>query len=356
MQFLMTRSLLCSVLFALLIFASCNSGKNDPQAATGRSRQAGPISVDGFVVKKSSVSETILVPGSLLPFEETAIRPEVGGRIVELNIKEGTIVQKGTLLVKLFDADLQAQLKKLKVQLKIAEKTEERNRELLKISGISQQEYDLSSLNVDNLKADIETTEIAISKTEIRAPYTGKVGLRNLSLGAFAAPADVLTTIRQVDKLKLEFAVPEKYAREIGPGYVVKFRVDGGQKDHNAVVLATESSVDQNTRTLKLRAVVNGDNTELVPGIFAKVNLQLGKDTSALLVPTQAVVPTARNKQVYLLRKDSVQFTVVETGIRDSAFVQVLKGLQAGDTVITTGLMAVRPNAKVKIAHVNSLQ
>jgi membrane fusion protein (multidrug efflux system) len=352
----MTRSLLCSVLSALFIFTSCNSGKNDPQASTGRSRQAGPISVDGFVVKKSSVSETILVPGSLLPFEETAIRPEVGGRIVELNIKEGTLVQKGTLLVKLFDADLQAQLKKLKVQLKIAEKTEERNRELLKINGISQQEYDLSNLNVDNLNADIEGTEIAISKTEIRAPYTGKVGLRNLSLGAFAAPTDVLTTIRQVDKLKLEFAVPEKYAREIGPGYVVKFRVDGGQKDHNAVVLATESSVDQNTRTLKLRAVVNGNNNELVPGIFAKVNLQLGKDTSALLVPSQAVVPTARNKQVYLLRKDSVLFTVVETGIRDSAYVQVLKGLQVGDTVITTGLMAVRPNAKVKITRVNTLE
>jgi membrane fusion protein (multidrug efflux system) len=352
----MTRSLLCSVLSALFIFTSCNSGKNDPQASTGRSRQAGPISVDGFVVKKSSVSETILVPGSLLPFEETAIRPEVGGRIVQLNIKEGTTVQKGTLLVKLFDADLQAQLKKLKVQLKIAEKTEERNRELLKINGISQQEYDLSNLNVDNLKADIEGTEIAISKTEIRAPYTGKVGLRNLSLGAFAAPTDVLTTIRQVDKLKLEFAVPEKYAREIGPGYVVKFRVDGGQKDHNAVVLATESSVDQNTRTLKLRAVVNGNNNELVPGIFAKVNLQLGKDTSALLVPSQAVVPTARNKQVYLLRKDSVLFTVVETGIRDSAYVQVLKGLQVGDTVITTGLMAVRPNAKVKITRVNTLE
>jgi membrane fusion protein (multidrug efflux system) len=352
----MTRSLLCSVLSALFIFTSCNSGKNDPQASTGRSRQAGPISVDGFVVRKSSVSETILVPGSLLPFEETAIRPEVGGRIVELNIKEGTTVQKGTLLVKLFDADLQAQLKKLKVQLKIAEKTEERNRELLKINGISQQEYDLSNLNVDNLKADIEGTEIAISKTEIRAPYTGKVGLRNLSLGAFAAPTDVLTTIRQVDKLKLEFAVPEKYAREIGPGYVVKFRVDGGQKDHNAVVLATESSVDQNTRTLKLRAVVNGNNNELVPGIFAKVNLQLGKDTSALLVPSQAVVPTARNKQVYLLRKDSVLFTVVETGIRDSAYVQVLKGLQVGDTVITTGLMAVRPNAKVKITRVNTLE
>jgi membrane fusion protein (multidrug efflux system) len=351
----MTRSQV--VLFSALLFlVSCNSKKEGGAAAMGaRPIQQGLLGVDVFIVRPSSVSEDVQVPGSLLPFEETQIRPEVGGRIVELNIKEGAVVNKGTLLLKLFDGDLQAQLKKLRVQLKIAEKTEERNRELLKINGISQQDYDLSNLNVENLKADIEGTDIAISKTSIRAPYTGKLGLKNVSPGAYVAPSDIITVIRQVDKLKLEFSIPEKYAKEIGPGYTVKFTVDGGTKDHQAVVMATESSVDQNTRTLKIRAVVDGNQAELVPGIFAKINLQLGKNTSALLVPTQAVIPTARNKQVILLRKDSVLFTVVETGIRDSAYVQVLKGLHAGDTVVTTGLMAIRPNAKIKITKVSSL-
>lgn len=295
------------------------------------------------------------MPGSLLPFEETAIRAEVGGRIVQLNIQEGSVVQKGTLLVKLFDKDLQAQLNKLKVQLQINEKTEERNRELLKINAISQQDYDLSTLNVENLKADIESTQIAISKTEIRAPYKGTVGLRNISLGSYISPSDIVTTIRQVDQLKLDFAIPEKYAKEISKGYVVRFKVDGGDQQHEAKVIATENSVDQNTRTLRIKALVTATHRELVPGVFAKINLQLGKDDNALLVPTQSVIPNIRNKQVVVLRKDSAQFTVVETGIRDSAYVQILNGIKVGDTVVTTGLMAIRPNSKLKITKLKTL-
>jgi membrane fusion protein, multidrug efflux system len=348
------RSLLLFFTVLCFVILSCNS-KNENQAAQmGRPKQ-GPLTVDAFVVKHTVVSEDVQVPGSLMPFEETQLRAEVGGRIVELNIKEGTSVKSGTLLVKLFDGDLQAQLRKLKVQLQIAAKTEERNKELLAINGISQQDYELSTLNVDNLRADIQSTEIAISKTVIRAPYTGTVGLRNFSLGSYVSPSDIITTIRQVDRLKLEFSIPEKYAKEIGAGYVVRFKVDGGETDHKAVVMATESSVDQSTRTLKVRAEVRSDDRELVPGIFAKVNLQLGKNDKALMVPTQAIIPTARNKQIIVLRKDSVRFTVVETGIRDSAFVQVLSGINPGDTVITSGLMAIRPNAKVKISRVNSL-
>ncbi len=345
-----------SIVFsAALVVTACNSGDEKQQAVAGRTRQQGPVIVDGFVVTPTSVSESVQVPGSLLPFEETAIRAEVGGRIVGLNITEGSIVEKGTLLVKLFDKDLQAQLQKLRVQLKIIQKTEERNRELLKINAISQQDYDLSVLNVENLRADIETTEIAISKTEIRAPYRGTIGLRNVSLGSYISPNDIVTTIRQVDRLKLDFAVPEKYAREISKGYVVRFRVDGGTKDHLASVIATENSVDQNTRTLRIKAVVNESDRELVPGLFAKINLQLGKDTNALVVPTQAVIPNIRNKQIIIKRNDSAVFSVVETGIRDSSYVQILSGVAPGDTVVTSGLMAIRPNGKIQVSRVKSL-
>ncbi len=342
-----------SFVFIVIAFVACNSKK--PQATTGRARTSGPIAVDAFVVRPSAISENIQVPGTLKPFEETEIRAEVGGRIVQLNIREGALVERGTLLVKLFDEDLKAQLRKLKVQLQIREKTAERNEELLKINGISQQEYDLSTLEVENLRADIETTEIAIAKTEIRAPYRGVVGLRNVSLGAYISPSDIITTIRQVDQLKLEFSVPEKYAKDIFPGYKVRFRVDGGKQAHTASVMATESSVDQSTRTLQVRAVVSGRNPELVPGLFAQVNLQLGMNEDALLVPTQAVIPTIRNKQVVVLRGDSAQFTVVETGIRDSAYVEILHGVNIGDTVITSGLMAIRPESKLKISNVTSL-
>jgi membrane fusion protein (multidrug efflux system) len=341
------------VAIALLFSCGSNEQKNTAAAAN---RPSGPLVVDGFVVHRQSVSDDIQVPGSLLPAEETQIRSEVSGRIVKLNIQEGSTVQKGTLLVKLFDGDLQAQRRKLEVQLQIAQKTEERQRELLKISGVSQQDYDLSALQVDNLKADIMAVQIAIDKTEIRAPYQGRVGLRNVSLGSYLSPNDILATIRQVDQLKLEFSIPEKYAKSVDKGHRVRFKVDGGEGDHHATVIATESGVDQATRTLRVRALVNATHRELVPGVFAKVDLELGKDSEALMVPTQAIIPQARNKQIIVLRRDSAAFVVVETGIRDSAFVQVTSGLKDGDTVITTGLMAIRPNSKIKIGNIKDYQ
>ena len=336
-------------LLALLVLASCGEDKNNG-APAGRARpQGGQLTVDGFLVEKRSISDRVEAPGTLLPAEETQIKTEVNGRITQLNLREGAKVNKGALLVKLFDEDLEAQLRKLRVQLEIAAKTEERQRELLAINGISQQDYDLSTLSVENLKADIQSVQIAISKTEIRAPYSGNIGLRNVSLGAYVSPNEVITTLRQVETLKLEFSVPEKYAKEIRTGTVINFRVDGGAENHKASVIATESGVDQATRTLRVRALVSEKHRELVPGVFARVTVQLGNNAEALMVPTQAVIPQARTKQVVVLKKDSVMFVDVETGARDSAFVQIVTGLEQGDTVITTGLMAIRPGAKVKV-------
>lgn len=344
------------ILAGSIFYMGCQAKKDGMASGSGQAqRNRGPMVVEGFEVKTSSVSEAVEVPGTLLPAEETLIRAEVSGRIIQLNLPEGTVVPKGSLLVKLFDQDLQAQLRKLEVQLQIAVKTVQRQRELLTINGISQQDFDLAALNVDNLKADIQSTKISISKTEIRAPYEGQIGLRNVSMGAYLSPADIITTLREVKQLKLEFSIPEKYARNINKGYTVKFSVDGGKKIHKAIVLATEGHVEQNTRTMKIRAVVSESDAELVPGIFAKVNLELGQDAMALMIPSQAIIPQARAKLVIILRKDSAQFTEVQTGIRDSAYVQILKGLKAGDTVITTGLMAIRPNGKVKISTVSRL-
>ena len=343
----MRRSILLAIVIAV---TACQSKKQ----TEGRQRLQGPMMVDGFIVETHSISDDVEVPGSLLPYEETQIRAEVSGRVVQLNIPEGTIVPKGTILVKLFDQDLRAQLRKLEVQMQIAIKNEERQSELLKISGISQSDYDLSALSVENLKADIETTKIALAKMEIRAPYEGRVGLRNVSLGAYISPADIITVLRQDKQLKLEFSVPEKYAKNIGKGYKVQFRVDGGTGYHHATVIATESSVEQTTRTLKVRAVVNEIHQELVPGIFAKVNLQLGKNDHAMLVPTQSIISQARTKQLVIGKNGVAKFSTVETGVRDSSYVEILSGVKVGDTVVTTGLMGLRPDAPLKITKVSS--
>lgn len=344
----MVNPFIRSFIAIVILLTAC-----EHKAKVVASKSVVPLLVEGFLVEAHTESENIEVPGSLLPVEETQIRPETSGRIVQLNIREGASVKKGSLLVKLFDRDLQAQLKKLRVQLDISNRTVERQRDLLSINGISQQDFDLSALAVDNLKADIEATQISISKTEIRAPYDGKLGLKNVSPGAYVSPTDILTVIRQINQLELEFSIPEKYAKYIFPGYMVRFRIDGGEKEHYSEVVATEGNVDQVTRTLKIKSIVRETSAELVPGIFARVNLQLGKSTNALMVPSQAVIPQARSKQIILLRKDSVRFITVETGIRDSVFVQIVNGLKVGDTVVTTGLMAIRPTSKIKISKIS---
>jgi membrane fusion protein (multidrug efflux system) len=328
--------------------------------AKNKQKQVGPapvrsvpsVSAEGFVVKTKSLSENIEVAGSLMPAEETEIRPEISGRLVSINFQEGSFEKQGALLAKLYDGDLQAQLKKLEVQLEINQKTVERYKELLKIQGISQQDADLSELQVSNIKADIELTKVNIAKTEIRAPFDGKIGLRNVSLGAYVAPTTVIATLRQLNQLKLEFTVPEKYSAEFIKGKSVSFGIEGSKDRFNATVIATELSIDANTRSLKVRALVKGGNPYLVPGAFAKVALHLEKNDFAMVIPTQAVIPLARGKQVIVYRGGSTEFLNISTGIRDSSFVQVLDGIKPGDTVLISGLMSIRPTSKIQLTKV----
>ena len=342
------------VVFALLmaiLAGSCKEKKlSAPPPAAGSN--AAPLQVEGMVIKPVSIKETVEVSGSIMPNESTEIRPEISGRITQLNLKEGALVQKGSLLVKLYDADLQAELKKLKVQLQIAEKTEERQRELLNIGGIAQQDYDLSLLQVSNIKADMELIRVNIGKTEIRAPYSGRLGLKNISPGAYISPGNILTTITEVDKMKIEFSVPEKYSSRIQNGEPVQFSLEGTGKAYVARVLAKESSVEETTRNLRIRALVEGNDTYLVPGTFAKVNMILGENKNALMIPSNSIIPQARNKQVAIYKSGFAKLTTVTTGIRDSINVQVLSGMLPGDTLITTGLLFIKPDSKITLTKI----
>lgn len=336
---------------SLVIFFFFSCGEKEKKIAAnspGIHRQAA-IQVDAFIVKTQALGDNVEVPGTLIANESTEIHPEISGRIVQLNISEGRYVKKGALLAKIYDGDLQATLHKLKVQLQIAEQNEQRSSQLLKIQGISQQDYDASLLNVNNIKADIEITNANIIKTEIRAPFTGKIGLRNISIGAFVTSATVVASIQQTDILKLDFSVPEKYTAQIKVGQSVTFTIEGGAKKYVAKIMATESGVTQDTRTLMIRSIVQNKDASLVPGIFAKVVLDFDPDPNAIVIPTQAVLPQARGKKVILYDGGTARFADVTTGIRDSSTIQITSGLKAGDTIITTGLLSVRSGSTLTV-------
>jgi membrane fusion protein (multidrug efflux system) len=284
--------------------------------------------------------------------ESTVIHPEVPGRIVELNIREGGYANKGALLAKLYDGDLQAQLRKLEVQLKIAEQTEQRQGELLKIQGISRQDYDLSLLQVQTLKADIDINREAVRKTEIRAPFSGKLGLKNVSPGAYVTSATALTTISQVSNLKIQFNVPERYGALLTNGHPVTFVIDGTDKTFNASVLATEVMIDELTRSLAIRATIRDKDPALIPGAFAEVKIVLGRSDEALMIPSIIVIPQGRKKQVFQYKGGKVLPVEIETGVRDSIRIEVTKGLKTCDTVITSSVLFLRSGMDVEVSRV----
>ena len=340
---------------AFLSVTSCSSKdkKTTAESRQSTAQKAPPLPVEVMIAKEQVLNEDIEVPGSLLANESTEIHPEVSGRLVLLNVREGAFVGRGTLLAKLYDGDLQAQLRKLQVQLKIAQQTENRQEQLLKIQGISQQDYDLSLLQVHNINADIEIIRSTISKTDIRAPYSGKLGLKNISPGAYITPATVITTINQVDQLKLQFDIPEKYGAMIKKGQDINFTIDGTPKNFTAVVLATEGSIQENTRSLAVRALVKSKDSDLLPGAFAKVKIVLGKNENALMIPNNSLIPQGRKKLIFLFSNNKALSTEITTGIRDSTNIQVLTGLNTGDTVITSGLLFLKPGSDVKISKIN---
>lgn len=329
----------------VIIFCSCN-----PKAPVlEKTKRPVNAKVDGYIVKFSKLQSDIDIPGSILPFETTEIHPEISGKVVQMNIVEGAFVSKGQLLARLFDGDLQAQIGKSRIQLQIAQKTQERQSQLLKIGGISQQDYDLSLLNASNVRADMQVLQANVNKTIIRAPFSGKLGFKNISIGAFVTPATVVTTINQVNQLKLEFSIPEKYQSDVTMGHMITFSMEGTQKKYNAKVIATEAGISQNNRSLKVRAIIMARDKFLKPGIFVKVNFNMGEDSKAIMIPSQAIIPGARDKKVIIAKNGKASFQTVQTSVRDSANVQVINGLSVGDTVVTSGLLSIKPGTSIQI-------
>jgi len=350
------KSAFSFICIASLFCAACNSERKKEATAKQAAGPRPPARVDGFVVTSKALSDAIEVPGSIVADESTEIHPEISGRITNLYVREGASVAKGALLAKLYDADLQAQRKKLEVQLKIAQSSQSRTEQLVKIGGISQQDYDVTVLNVSNLRADLDIIRTSIEKTEIRAPFSGKLGLKGVSTGAFVTPTSIITTIQKTSGLRIDFNVPEKYVGLIKNGQYLNFTTEGSERSYTAVVAATESGIAESTRSLTIRARVKGNETGLVPGGFAKVRLSFAPDSNALMIPTQAIIPQARGKKVYVYRGGTANFVDVETGIRDSSDIQITTGLKRGDTIIVTGLLGLKPDAKVVVKQIINKQ
>lgn len=339
-------------IIAILLLVVWQNAKKAKNSASTAQNQKPQTKVDAYIVAPSLLIDEISVSGSLKAYEEVELKNEVAGRIVKLNLPEGKFVKEGTLLVKLFDDDLQANLKKLKAQLAIQEQILNRQTELLKVSGISQNDYDQTSLLVNSINADIDIQKALIRKTEIYAPFNGIIGLRNVSIGAEVTSSTLLATIRSVEKLKLDFSIPEKYSGIIKSGMKVKFTLYNNSVQYDATVFATEQGIDAETRNLRVRAVVESNSSELIPGTFTNVNLRLSENKNALMIPTNSLIPREQTKSVIVARNGTAHFTEVKTGIRKPLEIEIIEGLQPGDTVITSGILFLKEGAKLSYSKI----
>lgn len=337
--------LLLPLLLLLIGMAACN-GKSGSGKKPGKERP--PVVVDVMIAAIEEVSSEIEVNGSVLSEDMIELRPEVSGRLTYLNIPDGMQVEAGTVLARINDADLQAQLKQQQVQLDLAEKTENRLRQLLEVNGVDQATYDAALTQLNLYRANIGVLNAQIDKTVIRAAFTGTLGLRQVSEGAYVSPSTLIGTLQRTDRIKIDFSVPEVYEKLVSPGQSVEIRTSDQTDRLTATVKAIEPQINTATRNLKVRAVLSSQ--KLLPGTFVKV--YLSNKSGNVVVPTNAIIPDAMSNQVVLVKSGKALYADVETGIRNANGVEIRSGLQPGDSVVVSGVLFTRPGAPLKVRKV----
>jgi membrane fusion protein (multidrug efflux system) len=304
------------------------------------------------VIKPRTLTDEIIISGELLPDEEVNLSFESSGKIIRIDFDEGSHVTKGQLLAKVNDGPLQAQLKKLEAQLQLAQDRVYRQSALLEKDAVSKEAYEEAQTNLASLKADIDLVKENIAQTELRAPFDGIIGLRQVSEGAYASMGTVVATLTKITPLKIQFAVPERYAGAIKPGMKLDFNIEGRQGELNASIYATESKVDRTTHTLPVRALYANTRGELLPGRFTNIHLKTQEIENAIAIPTECIVPEMGVDKVFLYKNGKAQPVAITKGIRNEARVQVLSGLSYGDTIITSGTMQLRMGLSVTLDEV----
>lgn len=311
------------------------------------------LKVNAQIVKPHLLTDEILVTGRLVPDEEVNLSFETSGKITDIFFTEGSHVKRGELLAKVNDRQLQAQLKRLKAQIPLAEDRVFRQNALLKRDAVSKEAYEQVKTELATLNADIENIKANIDMTELRAPFDGIIGLRQVSAGAYASPTTVVAKLTKVSPLKVEFAVPERYAREVKKGTNLDFKVEGKLEAYHAQVYATESSLDLETHSLTIRAIYPNRNGELLAGRYTDIKLKQKEIEDAIAIPSEAIVPEMGKNKVFVYRSGVADPVDVVIGIRTEAEVQIVQGLVAGDTILTSGTLQLRKGMPVEIQAIN---
>lgn len=344
------------VLLIVFLLALPKLGLFDQKMETpgGGGAQNSALQVEAILLKATTFDNTLVITGSILANESLELKSEASGKLTRINFKEGARVNEGDLLAQINDEEIRAQIEKQRYMQKLNKDNEFRQRQLFKKDAISQEEYDNALNRLNTTISDIKLLEAQLQKTRVYAPFDGIIGLRYVSTGAYITPSTVIATLYNNSPAKIEFAVPSRYSAAVTAGKKIRFTIENDtSRVFVGEVYALEPRINEETRTLKLRAQADNSKGLLIPGQFVKVDLILNSNPNALLIPTQAVIPGQSGQKVFVARAGKARELAIQTGTRTNLSIEVLSGLQAGDTVITTGILQLRNELPIQLVKVN---
>ncbi|QCR24697.1 efflux RND transporter periplasmic adaptor subunit [Pontibacter sp. SGAir0037] len=351
-------SLIVVALAALtyLIVTKAFPGNEQQQAGPANGPMAQKVAVDVYVVSPTAYQNKITSTGTVLANEEVELFSEVAGRVTGISFEEGTRVQKGKLLLTVNDLEMRAQLQKLESNQKLYRDMEERQRVLLEKEYISRQEYDQVSNQLATATADIRALKATLDKAYIRAPFDGVIGLRQVSEGSYVTANTPIARIVDISPVKIEFSVPGRYAQQVTEGQKITFTTEGASEVYEANIYAIDPNIDPATRTLRVRARYENKKEEVKPGAFVRVELSLKDVDDAILIPTESIIPEATGHKVFLAKGGKAQPKMVKIGQRSETMIQIMEGIEPGDTIISSGILQARPGSDLNIRNVRTAE
>jgi len=335
----------CGAAFVLLSVAAL------AQPAKGPGAGAPPaMPVKAVAARLAPAVDEASAVGTLRADESVVIRPEIAGRLSEIRFEEGQTVKKGALLATLDSSEVRAQLASAQAQATLDAQRLERAEDLHKKNFISRQALDEAHSNNARSQASRREAEAKVAKSEIRAPFSGVAGLRQVSQGAYVAAGTDIARLEKIDQLKLDFRVPEVYLAKLKAAQQVKVQVDAyADESFGGTIYAIEPAVDEATRTIQIRARVANADLKLRPGMFGRVQLQLAVREKAVWIPEQAIVPKGQDAFVFRVANGKAELIKVQTGARKVGEVEIRAGISAGDMVVTEGTQRIGPGSPISV-------
>lgn len=311
---------------------------------------AGPIAVEVFQVKPTTVLEDLQAVGSLQSNESVILRPEVSGRISAIGFKDGQEVRKGQMLIALDNSLNAAEVAQMQAENDLALANLKRSEDLASRKFISSSAQDTAASNAQVADAKLKLAQARLSKMRILAPFDGVVGIRGVSLGDYVKDGTDLVNVEDVRILKVDFRLPERNLTQVKVGQNIEVVADAlpGER-FSGQIDAINPRIDANGRSLELRARLDNTGGKLRPGMFVRVRVIVGERTNALMVPEEAIVPQGAEFHVYKVVDGQARRVPVRIGVRRDALVEIVDGLAPGDQVVTAGMRLSRDGQPVRV-------